>query len=83
MWLAAPIVEEKEGKNMPPTKERQGHPARGSHFAAAGQHLLALVRQDVPWPEGPAHWAKARLVRYADDFVVLGPVSGGPGSKGG
>ena len=21
--------------------------------------------------EGPAHWAKAKLVRYADDFVVL------------
>jgi RNA-directed DNA polymerase len=20
---------------------------------------------------GPAHWAKAKLVRYADDFVVL------------
>jgi len=22
-------------------------------------------------PDGPAHWAKAKLVRYADDFVVL------------
>jgi RNA-directed DNA polymerase len=22
-------------------------------------------------PRGPAHWAKAKLVRYADDFVVL------------
>ena len=22
-------------------------------------------------PGGPAHWAKAKLVRYADDFVVL------------
>ena len=21
--------------------------------------------------DGPAHWAKAKLVRYADDFVVL------------
>ena len=22
-------------------------------------------------PGGPAHWAQAKLVRYADDFVVL------------
>ena len=22
-------------------------------------------------PDGPAHWAKAKLVRYADDFGVL------------
>jgi RNA-directed DNA polymerase len=22
-------------------------------------------------PEGPGIWAKARLVRYADDFVIL------------
>ena len=22
-------------------------------------------------PDGPAKWAKAKLVRYADDFVVL------------
>ena len=22
-------------------------------------------------PDGPGQWAKARLVRYADDFVVL------------
>ena len=29
-------------------------------------------------PGGPAHWAGARLVRYADDFVVL---SGYPGKR--
>ena len=37
----------------------------------AGEHLPALVREAVPPPDGPATWAKAKLVRYADDFVVL------------
>ena len=27
-------------------------------------------------PGGPAHWAKAKLVRYADDFVVLARYQG-------
>ena len=28
------------------------------------------------WPDGPAQWAKAKLVRYADDFVVLARYQG-------
>ena len=27
-------------------------------------------------PSGPAHWANAKLVRYADDFVVLARYQG-------
>lgn len=27
-------------------------------------------------PDGPAHWANAKLVRYADDFVVLARYQG-------
>ena len=27
-------------------------------------------------PTGPAYWAKAKLVRYADDFVVLARYQG-------
>jgi RNA-directed DNA polymerase len=27
-------------------------------------------------PDGPAHWAKAKLVRYADDFVILARYQG-------
>src|SRR5581483_6629425 len=28
-------------------------------------------------PDGPYHWANARLVRYADDFVILARYVGG------
>jgi RNA-directed DNA polymerase len=27
-------------------------------------------------PDGPAHWAKAKIVRYADDFVILARYQG-------
>ena len=29
-----------------------------------------LVCGCASWPDGPAKWANARLVRYADDFVI-------------
>ena len=49
----------------------EGNAAGRGDFAAAGQPVPALVRQGVSRAEGPAQWAKAKLVRYADDFVVL------------
>jgi len=30
-----------------------------------------LVRHLFERKDGPAQWAKAKLVRYADDFVIL------------
>ena len=38
---------------------------------SAGEHLPALVREAIPPGDGPGTWANAKLVRYADDFVVL------------
>ncbi len=43
----------------------------GSHFASAGESVFALVRRLFHGPQGPARRADAKLVRYADDFVVL------------
>ena len=71
MWLEAPVVETEEGK--PPTAKRneKGTPQGGvisPLLANVYLHWFDAVFHRV---SGPAHWAKARLVRYADDFVIL------------
>jgi RNA-directed DNA polymerase len=67
MWLTAPVAE--DGK--PPSCHSSGTPQGG-----VISPLLANVymhRFDVLFhaDDGPARWAKAKLVRYADDFVIL------------
>jgi len=76
MWLAAPIVEEKEGKNMPPTKNAKGTPQGGVISPLLANIYLHWFDKTFQGPDGPAHWAKARLVRYADDFVVMARYQG-------
>ncbi len=71
-WLKAPVVEPAP-KGQPP-KVRQSD--RGTPQGGVPSPLLANVY--MPWfdplfyrKDGTAHWAKAKLVRYADDLVVL------------
>ena len=71
-WLKAPAVEpSRDGK--PPTVRRN---ERGTPQGGVLSPLLANIY--LHWfdhlfqrADGPAQWAKAKLVRYADDFVVL------------
>jgi len=71
-WLKAPVVEpSQDGK--PPTVRRN---ERGTPQGGVLSPLLANIY--LHWfdhlfqrGDGPAQWAKAKLVRYADDFVVL------------
>ena len=60
-----------EGRSAEGEPVAEGNAARGSDLAVVGEPVLALVRHGVSPSGGPAHWAKAKLVRYADDFVVL------------
>lgn len=71
MWLAAPIVEEKEGKNMPPTKNDKGTPQGGVISPLLANIYLHWFDKVFHRPDGPSQWAKARMVRYADDLVVM------------
>ena len=71
MWLKAPVVETEQGK--PPTVKRNG---KGTPQGGVISPLLANIY--LHWfdtvfhrKDGPAQWAKARLIRYADDFVIL------------
>ena len=76
MWLAAPIVEEKEGKNMPPTKNDKGTPQGGVISPLLANIYLHWFDTVFHRSGGPAQWAKARMVRYADDFVVMARYQG-------
>jgi RNA-directed DNA polymerase len=72
-WLNAPVVEPPKERGGPPTVKRN---ERGTPQGGVLSPLLANIY--LHWfdhvfhrRDGPAQWAKARLVRYADDFVVL------------
>ncbi|MEW6161224.1 MAG: group II intron reverse transcriptase/maturase [Verrucomicrobiota bacterium] len=71
-WLQAPVVEPSQG-GKPPTVRRND---RGTPQGGVLSPLLANIY--LHWfdhlfqrVDGPGQWAKAKLVRYADDFVVL------------
>jgi len=67
LWLEAKVVEPEEGG--PGRKNRCGTPQGGVISPLLANLFLHWF--DVHFANGPAQWAKAKLVRYADDFVVL------------
>lgn len=67
MWLEAPV--EEEGK--PPSAPRQGTPQGGVISPLLANVYLHWFDKKFHGKDGPATWANARLVRYADDFVVM------------
>lgn len=74
MWLRAPVVEPKgEGggaKKLSP-RSTQGTPQGGVISPLLSNLYLHWFDTVFHRPDGPAVWANAKLVRYADDFVVL------------
>jgi RNA-directed DNA polymerase len=83
LWLEAPIVEEdsKTGKKKPPRKPPTGSSGKGTPQGGVISPLLANVY--LHWfdrffhdADGPRKWANARMVRYADDFVVMARYQG-------
>nr|MCW5971326.1 hypothetical protein [Blastocatellales bacterium] len=67
LWLEAKIVE--PGEKGPGRKNVQGTPQGGVISPLLANLFLHWF--DVHFANGPARWAGAKLVRYADDFVVL------------
>jgi RNA-directed DNA polymerase len=78
MWLKAPIVEppKGEGKKGGKTRPTQGTPQGGVISPLLANLYLHWFDKVFHWPNGPAKWANARLVRYADDFVILARYQG-------
>jgi len=78
MWLKAPIVEEKDGKKQPPQGNSEGTPQGGVISPLLANLYLHWFDRIFHRRSGPGQWAKGRLIRYADDFVVLARRQGQP-----
>jgi RNA-directed DNA polymerase len=86
MWLKAVIVEpapeDKNSSGKGPTKppkvyrSRQGTPQGGVISPLLANLYLHWFDKLFHRSDGPYHWANARLVRYADDFVILARFAG-------
>ena len=75
MWLKAPVVERAQGRGgggeAMGRRNRQGTPQGGVISPLLSNLYLHWFDKVFHRVSGPAHWANAKLVRYADDFVVL------------
>jgi Retron-type reverse transcriptase len=78
MWLKAPVVEEGPGGKGKPTIKRnqKGTPQGGVISPLLANIYLHWFDRTFYRRDGPAQWAKATLVRYADDFVILARYQG-------
>ena len=73
LWLETPVVEPPETQGGAPkvSRSRKGTPQGGVISPLLANLYLHWFDTVFHRSGGPAHWAKAKLVRYADDFVVL------------
>jgi RNA-directed DNA polymerase len=71
LWLRCPVVEEDEQGRRHTTHPRQGTPQGGVISPLLANVYLHDFDRAFHAKDGPGQFAKAQLVRYADDFVVL------------
>lgn len=77
MWLRCPVVED-TGQGPKMTKPDRGTPQGGVISPLlANLYLHELDRSFCAGEDSPLRFANARLVRYADDFVVMARYVGG------
>jgi len=76
MWLEAPVVEGdgRGGKRV--TRNKKGTPQGGVISPLLANVYLHWFEKLFYSASGPGNWAKAQIVRYADDFVVLARYQG-------
>lgn len=80
MWLKAPVVEAVQarggGGQSTGRRNRKGTPQGGVVSPLLSNLYLHWFDKVFHRPEGPGWWANAKLIRYADDFVVLARYQG-------
>jgi RNA-directed DNA polymerase len=71
-WLNAPVVEPLlDGKPPKVGRSAQGTPQGGVLSPLLANVYLHWFDHLFQREDGPAQWAKAKLIRYADDLVVM------------
>ena len=76
MWLQTPVIERDDEGRTKGTSPKQGTPQGGVISPLLANVYLHWFEKAFHAPDGPATWAKARIVRYADDFVILARYQG-------
>lgn len=70
-WLQSPILEREDDGRTTSARPKQGTPQGGVISPLLANIYLHWFEVRFHRSDGPARWANAKLVRYADDFVVL------------
>jgi RNA-directed DNA polymerase len=76
LWLKAPVVEQNRGGGRTISRNSKGTPQGGVVSPLLANVYLHWFEKVFYSPSGPGNWAKAHIVRYADDFVVLARYQG-------
>jgi RNA-directed DNA polymerase len=71
MWLEAPIEGHDEQGKKQVDKPKQGTPQGGVISPLLANLYLHWFDKKFNGAEGPYKWANARIIRYADDFVIM------------
>jgi RNA-directed DNA polymerase len=71
MWLESPVVEPDDRGRTKVTRPKQGTPQGGVISPLLANIYLHWFEKQLRRSDGPGTWANAKIVRYADDFVVL------------
>jgi RNA-directed DNA polymerase len=71
MWLDSPVEERDQAGRKTTTRPTQGTPQGGVISPLLANIYLHWFEKALQGPNGPGTWAGAKIVRYADDFVVL------------
>jgi RNA-directed DNA polymerase len=71
MWLESSVVETDESGQSKASRPKQGTPQGGVISPLLANLYLHWFEKQHGRPDGPGTWANSKLVRYADDFVVL------------
>ena len=71
VWLTTPIIEKDEQGQMTKTRPHQGTPQGGVISPLLANLFLHWFDKVFHGKEGPGTFANARLIRYADDFVIM------------
>lgn len=77
LWLKATVVEfDDDGRGKMTKSNGKGTPQGGVISPLLANIYLHCLDRRFHSPGGPGQWANARLIRYADDFVILARYQG-------